>query len=117
MEVLNADLNNWALLFGAIMPFVVGIVTKRVASSGTKAVTLLFLNAVNGVLTDWFASPNGFDWEGAIFASLSAFITSVGLYYGLWKHTASPVVVDATARFGIGPSPNGAGPKRMDSAA
>jgi hypothetical protein len=98
--VLN--LTQWALLFGALMPVLVGIVTKANASAGLKAVTLLALDAVNGVLTDWFASPNGFDWGGALTATLAAFVTSVAAYYGLLKHTVSPPINRATARVGIG---------------
>lgn len=96
------SLTQWALLFGALMPVLVGLVTKANASAGTKAVTLLFLDAVNGVLTDWFATPNGFDWGGALTATLAAFVTSVAAYYGLLKHTVSPAINVATANVGIG---------------
>ena len=95
-------LSQWALLFGALMPVIVGIVTKANASAGLQAVVLLALDAVNGVLTDFFATPNGFDWGGTLTATLAAFITSVAAYYGLLKHTISPSINRATARVGIG---------------
>lgn len=101
-----ADLSQWALLFGVIMPLVVGIVTKKVAHPGVKALTLFVLNAVNGVLTDFFATPNGFDWKGAAINALAGLLTSIGLYYGLYEHTIAPKIADATARFGIGAPAN-----------
>jgi hypothetical protein len=96
------NLAQWALLFAALMPILVGLVTKANASAATKAITLLALDAVNGVLTDWFTTPNGFDWPGALTTTLVAFVTSVAAYYGLLKHTVSPPVNRATATFGIG---------------
>lgn len=99
---MTVTLSQWALLFGAVMPILVGLITKANASASTKAVTLLVLNAVNGVLTDWFASPNGFDWSGAITTALAALVTSVGTYYGFLKHTDNLGLNRATARFGLG---------------
>ena len=96
------NLSQWSLLFGAIMPVLVGLVTKSTASASLKATTLLVLNAVSGVLTDYFASPNGFDWNGAIINAVAALITSVAAYYGFLKHTISPALNNATANFGIG---------------
>ena len=113
--VLN--LTQWSILVGALMPLLVGIVTKKVANPGLKATTLLVLNAINGVLTDWFATPNGFDWSGALVNAIAGLITSVGLYYGFWKNTVSPYLNDATRTFGIGPNPNGVGPRNVDRAA
>lgn len=113
--VLN--LTQWSILFGALMPLLVGIVTKKVANPGVKATTLLVLNALNGVFTDWFATPNGFDWSGAIVNAIAGLIVSVGLYYGFWKDTLSPVLNEATKRFGIGPSSAGVGPRNVDRAA
>lgn len=95
-------LSQWALLFGAVMPIVVGVVTKANASAATKATVLLVLDAVSGVLTDWFASPNGFDWSGALTTALAALVTSVGTYYGFLKHTNNLGLNTATARFGLG---------------
>lgn len=95
-------LSQWALLFGALMPVVVGVVTQANASAATKATVLLVLNAINGVLSDWFASPNGFDWSGALTTALAALITSVATYYGFLKHTGNLGLNKATAHFGLG---------------
>lgn len=96
------DLNQWALLFGVLMPILVGVVTKANASAGLKASVLLFLELATGVMTEFFASPGGFDWRHALVNALAAFVTGVAAYYGFLKHTVNPVVVDATARFGMG---------------
>lgn len=96
------SVSQWALLFGALMPMVVGIITKANASANTKAVTLLVLDALNGVLTEYFATPNGFDWRNAIVSALAALITSVATYYGFLKHNDNLGLNRATATFGLG---------------
>lgn len=96
------DVSQWALLFGALMPLLVGIVTKRVAQPAVKATTLLVLNAINGVLVDFFATPTGFDWKGAIVNALAGLVTSVGVYYGFLKHTNNLGLNTVTADIGIG---------------
>lgn len=96
------NVSQWALLFGAVMPMLVGLVTKANASANTKAVTLLVLNAVNGVLTEYFATPDGFDWRNACVSALAALITSVATYYGFLKHNGNLGLNKATATFGLG---------------
>lgn len=96
------NVSQWALLFGAVMPMVVGIITKSYASANTKAVTLLVLNALNGVLTEYFATPDGFDWRNAGVSALAALVTSVATYYGFLKHNNNLGLNTATATFGLG---------------
>lgn len=96
------NVSQWALLFGAIMPMLVGVITKANASANVKAVTLLVLNAINGVLTEYFATPDGFDWRNAIVTALAALITSVATYYGFLKHNDNLGLNRATATFGLG---------------
>lgn len=96
------NVSQWALLFGAVMPMLVGLVTKANASANTKAVTLLVLNALNGVFTEYFATPDGFDWRNALVSALAGLITSVATYYGFLKHNDNLGLNRATARFGLG---------------
>ncbi len=96
------NVSQWALLFGAVMPMLVGLITKANASANTKAVVLLVLNAINGVLTEYWATPDGFDWRNAIVTALAALITSVATYYGFLKHNDNLGLNRATARFGLG---------------
>lgn len=96
------NVSQWALLLGAVMPILVGLITKANASANTKAVTLLVLNAITGVLTEFFATPDGFDWRNAIVSALAALMTSVATYYGFLKHNNNLGLNTATARFGLG---------------
>jgi hypothetical protein len=97
------NVSQWALLFGAVMPMLVGVITKANASANTKAVTLLVLNALNGLLTEYFATPDAFDWRNAGVSALAGLITSVATYYGFLKHNDNLGLNRATATFGIGP--------------
>lgn len=95
-------LSQWALLFGAVMPVVVGLVTKANASPNLKATVLLVLNAINGVLVEFFAAPDGFDWRTAVVNALAALVTSVATYYGFLKHNGNLGLNKATATVGLG---------------
>jgi len=96
------DITQWALLVGAVMPLLVGIITKQVANAAVKATTLLVLNAINGILTDWFATPSGFDLKGAVVNALAGLVVSVGTYFGFYRYTISPALNRATAAIGFG---------------
>lgn len=97
-------IGQWAALIGVVIPVLVGIITKANASAALKAVTLLFLEGLNGVLVEWVATPGGFDWRGALFGAFIAWISGVAAYYGLLRHTVTLPVANATARFGLGGS-------------
>ena len=96
------NVSQWALLFGAIMPMLVGIVTKAHASANLKATVLLVLDAVGGVLAEYFATPDNFDWRNACVSALAALITSVATYYGFLKHNDNLGLNRVTATFGLG---------------
>jgi len=100
MDILQ--LSQWAVLIGAVVPVLVGVITRANASAAAKSTLLLTLELVNGVVTDWLATPNGFDWRGALVNVVAAWITGVATYYGLLRHTVSRVVNPATAQFGFG---------------
>jgi hypothetical protein len=103
---MNLTLDQWALLFGAVMPIVVGLVTKATAAPALKAALLLFLELLTGVLTEYFTNPLGYDWGGALVNAVAAFVTGVAVYHGFLQHQPAyrATVVDATARFGLGRS-------------
>lgn len=95
----------WAIVIGVIvstiLPIIVGLVTKMDTKSGVRAVLLAALAAVTGLLTEL---GNALTAEvpynlglGLLFA-LVAFITGVGMHYGLWKPTT--VSDKAKAAFG-----------------
>lgn len=73
------------LLVSVVLPVLVGLVTTRVTSAGTKAVLLLALSTVNGLVVE-IANPGpGFDLGTAAILALVAFGTGVLAHFGLWK--------------------------------
>lgn len=79
-----------SILVGGILPLVTGLVTKATWSGGVRAVVLLALSGVTGVLTDFLGALNGgtsFDWATALTAAFLTFLSGVGTYFGLWKPT------------------------------
>jgi len=88
---MNINLNSayWlGLAISVVLPVLVGLVTTRVTSAGTKAVLLLFLTALNGFLVELAGPhPDGWDLGTAIVLTLVSFGTAVLSHFGLWKPT------------------------------
>jgi len=83
---VNLDKAYWlGLLVSVILPVLVGLVTTRVTSAGTKAVLLLALSTLNGLLVEVANPGPGFDLGTATILSLVAFGTGVLAHFGLWK--------------------------------
>ena len=70
-----------------VMPVLVGLVTKFSTSSGVKALLLVLLSLVNGVLSEALAAGDGFDWRKAITQAVVAFVIAVAVHFGVWKPT------------------------------
>lgn len=87
---------DWPLIVGMIvsvvLPLLVGLVTKRVTNSGTRAVILAALAAVTGLLTELGNSMTaGVTYNlgmGVVFA-LAAFLVAVGMHFGIYKPTGA----------------------------
>lgn len=87
---MNASLDRayWlGLLVSVVLPVLVGLVTKRVTHAGTKAVLLLALSTLTGLLTEVLHPVNGFDLGTAAVLALVSFATGVLVHFGLWKPT------------------------------
>jgi hypothetical protein len=98
---MNASLDKayWiGLLVSIGLPVLVGLVTKHVTHPGVKAVILLALSTLNGLLVE-LANP-GPDWDlgTAAVLSLVSFATGVLVHFGLWK----PVGVSDRAQSALG---------------
>lgn len=91
------------LIVGVLLPILVAAVTKYEASPKARSLLLLVLSAVTGVLNSWLSTPNGFDWQQAIWGAVTTFIIGVATLFGLWKPTG---VNDAAKKSFVG------GPKR-----
>lgn len=78
------------LVVAVFLPLLVGLVTTRVTSSGTKAVLLLFLSALTAFLTSALDAANAgaaWDVKAALLAFVMTFVTGVAMHFGLWNPT------------------------------
>lgn len=75
------------LLVSVVLPVLVGLVTTRVTHSGTKAVLLLVLSTLNGVLVEAANAAPGWDLGSAVVGALISFGCGVLAHFGLWKPT------------------------------
>jgi len=75
------------LIVGVLLPILVAIVTKYESSPRVKSVVLLVLSGVAAVLNSWLSTPNGFDWQQAIWGAVTTFVIGVASLFGLWKPT------------------------------
>lgn len=99
---LQADVGTLTIIFGTVLPIVVGVVTKKVASRALKAISLLFLSAVAGVVAQAIGDDGILTLE-SVRAAAVTFVTGAATYYGFWKPSSvAEMVQDATARIGIG---------------
>ncbi|MFJ6487130.1 hypothetical protein [Streptomyces californicus] len=82
------DTAYWlGLAIGVVLPVLVGLVTTRVTSSGTKAVLLLFLTALNGFLVELANPGDNYQVGSAVVLWAVSFATGVLTHFGLWKPT------------------------------
>lgn len=74
------------LVIAVVIPVLVDLVTKRVASAAVKATVLLLLSLVSGLLLEWLGAINrGDDYDVVTAATTAAvtFLLSVGTFFGL----------------------------------
>jgi hypothetical protein len=77
-------------LITSILPLAVGLVTTRVTHGGVKATLLALFTLVTSLGTEavraW-QEEQTYDLGAGLFLALPAFVTAIGLYYGLYKPT------------------------------
>lgn len=87
------DVQIWQVLqfvAAILFPVLVGLVTTRATDPGVKAILLLALNLVAGLLLELVdALQNGTEYNLglALLTALGSFVVGVALHYGLWKPT------------------------------
>lgn len=84
------DLNWIMLLSGVVLPFLVALITARVASSGVKAIVLAVLAAISGLVNELYTASGvlaDVDWSSAGANAITTFLIAVGMHFGLWKPT------------------------------
>jgi hypothetical protein len=85
---VTLDTAYWlGLLVSVVLPVLVGLVTTRVTSAGVKAVLLLALSILNGLLVEVANPGPGFNLGTAAILAVVAFGTGVLAHFGLWKPT------------------------------
>ena len=102
MKGFVLDAQTIAICAGVIIPLLVALVTKQVASEAVKSVLNLLLSAVAG----WFAVAQAgvsYDWKTVLVGIFYAFGSSIVSYYGFHKPTTiAPRIADKTSSFGLG---------------
>ena len=73
------------LLVSVVLPVLVGLVTTRVTHPGAKAVLLLALSTINGVLVEVANPQPDFDLGTAVILAAVSFGTGILAHFGLWK--------------------------------
>lgn len=101
------DLSEYVMMLnlvsGSVVPFLVGLVTKELASSGLKGVLNAVLSAIAGVATVLLAGDGVAEVQELVNAGFVTFLSSIGTYYGIWKPTgAAQKVQRSTAKVGVG---------------
>lgn len=79
-HVLQVDVASVSLILGAIVPFLVGLVTKKWASSGVKAAANVVLSVAAGVLA-CIVQANGAVTLGQVTTAAFEALTASGVLY------------------------------------
>lgn len=101
-SVITVDTGVLAALSGLVLPILVGIVTKKVASRTLKATLLALFSAAAGVVAA--AQGNGgVVSKETLLLALMAWVSAVATYTGIYKPAGvTETVQDKTADFGLG---------------
>lgn len=93
---------DWPVIIGLVvstlLPLLVGLVTKTVTNSSTKAILLAALAAITGLGTELLNAINAgvsFDIGMGLVLALVSFITAVAIHFGIWKPTGATEAVQA----------------------
>lgn len=97
-----SDPGNVVLLVGFLIPIITGVIVKKVAHSGIKAVSTMVLSILTATVATLVGLDGEWAWRAFGNAFLSAFLPAIALYYGFLKPAGvTGKVQDMTANFGI----------------
>jgi hypothetical protein len=88
-------------LISMALPGLTALVTAQTAHPGLKAVVLLVLSAVNGVIVEWQGNPL-FNWRIAVAGAGLSFLVAVGAHFGLWRPTQITPGIQRAVPAGLG---------------
>jgi hypothetical protein len=103
--MLTIDQYWLTLLLSLVLPMLVALVTKQVASPKLKSVLLLALSAITGTLTSIAAAGGEFEWKAAVIGTVLSFIVAVGTHFGFLKPvgiTGSEGLIQTAVPGGLG---------------
>lgn len=103
MEYLNT-VGAANLVIGVVLPFVVSLVTAKVASGRVKAFVLLVLSLLSASVVTAVADSS-FAWDEVLNDAIVIWPTAILTHYGFWKPTnvtGSEGVINAVAPGGLG---------------
>ncbi len=90
------------MLVVVLLPIMVALVTKEMASPGVKAVTLAALAGVAAVGHAWL-NNKGLLTEVVVQDAVRNFVVAVATYFGFWKPTmVTDRVQESTGHLGVG---------------
>lgn len=89
------------LLVGVVLPALVALVTKQVASSKLKNTALLALAALSSVLVPLIGAET-YDWQAVVTSFLQIFGVSVLTYVGVYKPRGTTDAIQTKVPGGIG---------------
>lgn len=93
-----------AVLVGVVLPALVALVTKQVASPRVKSIALIALSAAAAVLTPLLGA-DAVDVETVFISFLTIFGTAILSYYGILKPTGITEGIASKVPGGIGADP------------
>lgn len=96
---MNVSLDSayWiGLVISVVLPVLVGLVTTRVTHNGVKAVLLLALSTLNGLLVEYANPGPDYDAGTALVLALVSFGVGVLSHFGLWKPTGVSARAEAS---------------------
>jgi phosphate/sulfate permease len=103
--------SEWlTMIINTALPIVVALVTSRFADGAVKALVLLALSALSGVLVGVLAAVNAglpVDWSHVLFTAVVGYVVAAVAHFNLWKPlgvTGSNGVIQVKAPAGIGAS-------------
>ncbi|MBF9135338.1 hypothetical protein I0C86_41545 [Plantactinospora sp. S1510] len=81
-----------SLAITILLPILVGLITRRSTSAGTKAVLLLTLAAVKVILEAWLQAANTaatFEWIPVVYTTAVNLAIAVAVHFGLYRPTGA----------------------------
>ncbi len=100
--VVKVDEQYVNIALGVVLPLLVGLVTKRVTSTGTKRVLLAFLSIVGGALAQIAADGGEFILKDVIVGAVVTYFTAQTAYSSVLKPSGiADKVQEKTDRVGV----------------